>query len=57
MKTHTYSEEMKLLVTNETVLDANGETLFEEVTCESSVSLPKLVLTDEDERTELSIAS
>jgi hypothetical protein len=50
MKTHAYNEDLKVLVTNETIKDATGKTLFEEITCESSVSLPKLVMTDEDER-------
>lgn len=42
MKTHTYNEDQKLLVTSERVMDADGQVVFEEVTCETSVALPKL---------------
>jgi len=43
MKTTTHNEELNLDITIEVVKDVEtGETLFEEVTCETSTRLPVL---------------
>ena len=44
MKTEFDIEELNLTVTNDVVRDKDGDVIFEEVTCESSVRLPKLEL-------------
>ena len=49
-KAETFAEANDQVITNEIVRDADGETVFEEVTCETSTRLPVLKLATNDER-------
>jgi hypothetical protein len=47
MKTLERNEELETVITNDVVLDRlTGDVVYEEVTCASSVTLPKLQLAD-----------
>jgi hypothetical protein len=46
MKTLEYIEEHELTVITETLTDQDGDVISEDITCQTSTRLPKLVLMD-----------